>query len=234
MKAIKDKENVKIEKEEKANKAKKKNKPIMPGVIAFGLVASTIVFAVMINAEKNLLADYEKGTIYTTIQSIPKGMVITEENFSFYFQPKEIDKNLISSVSITNAAELQGLIPSISIEAGTFLARGMFESVDEVTDGMKEPVVAGFKAEDLYQVTGGVLRAGDRIHIYNIGEDGAASLVWDNIYVCQVFDSAGNLIRPDDEDTAAQRVNIYLDKADVESFYEAMSTNSLRVVKKVR
>lgn len=215
------------------DKVRKKNKHIMPGVIAFGMASSVIVFAVMINAEKNLLSDYEKGTIYTAIQPVPKGMVITGEDFALYFQPKEIDKTLISDVLITDAAQLQGLIPRIPIETGTFLSQGMFESVDEVTEDMEEPVVAGFKAEDLYQVTGGVLRAGDRIHIYNVDEEGNTALVWGDVYVCQVFDSAGNLIKSGDEETAAQRVNVYLDKPDVEKFYEAVDAGTLRVVKKI-
>ena len=36
---------------------------------------------------------------------------------------------------------------------------------------MTQPVVAGFKADDLYQVVGGVLRSGDRINIYQVNEN---------------------------------------------------------------
>ena len=93
-------------------------------------------------------------------------------------------------------------------------------------------MIAGFKAEDLYQVAGGVLRSGDRIHIYSVKEEGKeASSVWKNVFVQQVFDTSGNRISNEDSDTAAQRINIYLAEEDVERFYEQLSAGSLRAVK---
>lgn len=38
---------------------------------------------------------------------------------------------------------------------------------------MEDPVIAGCKADDLYQIVGGVLRAGDRINIYQVDEQAA-------------------------------------------------------------
>lgn len=91
--------------------------------------------------------------------------------------------------------------------------------------------MAGFKAEDLYQVVGGVLRAGDRIHIYSMSEEGEALPAWSNVYVREVFDQAGNRIVSGDTAAAAQRVNIYLDKKDVEAFYSRLASGTLRVVR---
>lgn len=47
----------------------------------------------------------------------------------------------------------------------------MFTAVNDITKDMTQPVVAGFKADDLYQVVGGVLRSGDRINIYQVNEN---------------------------------------------------------------
>ncbi len=59
----------------------------------------------------------------------------------------------------------------------------------------------------------------------------AASLVWGNVFVQEVFDSAGAVISTSDSTTPAQRVNIYMDNDNVAAFYAALAQGSLRVVK---
>lgn len=200
------------------------------GMIA-ALVAAAAVFTILIQMEKSVLAQYEKGVIYTAAVEIPKGQVITEDNYLQYFQEKELDKNCIPKAALTSVEEIRGLCAVFNIDDGALLTKGMFEMLDTVVYGMPEPVVAGFKAEDIYQVVGGVLRAGDRIHIYTVSERGEAVLQWENIYVEGVFDQTGAIIANDDCTTAAQRINVYLDKADIDKFYTGLANGSLRVVK---
>lgn len=201
------------------------------GGMAAALVAAVAVFAVMLQLEKSVLTKYEKGTVYAAAAEIPKGQMITEENLSRYFQEKSLDKSCIPESALCSPEQVTGLAAVFDIEQGVLLSEGMFETLDEVLEGMKEPVVAGFKAEDLYQVAGGVLRAGDRIHIYSVSEEGQAVLVWNNVYVQEVFDQTGTRIVNGDSVTAAQRINIYLDKKDVEAFYSELANGALRVVR---
>lgn len=230
---------------EKVQKPKvKKEKNILPGVIFAGLLASVVVYAVLLNAEKNALTDFEKGKMYVAAKSIPEGQAITAANSQEYFVLEELDKNVIPDTAIQSPDQLIGLIASYPIDPGTLVTEGMFEHVNDVTKDMQAPVVAGFKADDLYQVVGGILRAGDRIHIYkvdtdetvNAGEgetepDEKASLVWENVFVAEVFDQSGQRISNEDTNTAAQRINVYMDKGDVADFYEGLSSGTLRVVK---
>lgn len=204
------------------------------GSIVTALVAAVAVFAVMLQLEKNVLLQYEKGDIYLAAKDIPKGEVITQVNCGEYFTLQQLDKNCIPPGALTSVEQVQDLAAVYSIEKGVLLTAGMFEALDEVTDGMDEAVIAGFKAEDLYQVVGGVLRAGDRIHIYSVREEGGARLVWQSIYVQQVFDGTGKAIANSDATTSAQRINIYLDKDEVEDFYSELAEGSLRVVKVVK
>lgn len=201
------------------------------GGMAAALIAAVAVFAVMLQLEKSTLTKYERGTVYAAAAEIPKGQLITAENMSLYFQEKSLDKSCIPESALRSPEQVTGLAAVFDIEQGVLLSEGMFETLDDILAGMREPVVAGFKAEDLYQVAGGVLRAGDRIHIYSVSEEGEVALVWNNVYVQEVFDQAGNRIVSGDMATAAQRVNIYLDKKDVAAFYSELAGGALRVVR---
>ncbi len=212
----------------------KKEKSILPGVIIVSLVVATVVYAVLLNAEKAALSDYAKGSVYIASKPIPKGQLITAANAGDYLTLKEIDQSLIPASAITDPAELADLISVYSIDQGSLLTEGMFDKVLDITQDMAEPVIAGCKADDLYQIVGGVLRAGDRINIYQVDEeDGGmeAGLVYGNVFVQQVFDQSGNIIDSSDTTTPAQRINIYLDNGGVADFYAALAKGSLRVVK---
>lgn len=216
-------------KREQKNKVRKTW--IWNGGIAAALVAAVAVFLVMLQMQENMLAQYEKDIIYVVTKEIPEGQVITAENYDTYMEQKELDKGVVPETALKTVEQIDGLAALYDIEPGTLLTLGMFEQLNQVTAQMQEPVIAGFKAEDMYQVVGGTLRAGDRIHIYNVDENGIATLVWSDVYVQQVFDSAGMSISNKDEITAAQRVNVYMDKVDVELFYSELAVGTLRVAK---
>lgn len=291
-----------------------RTKRLLPGAAALGLVSAVIIYAVMLHAEKSALSDFSKGGVVLAVTEIPKGQMITADNAGEYFVQEEIDEKLIPENAAVSVEQLLGTAALYAVDAGTVMTAGMTESVNEITEDMTEPVIAGFKAEDLYQAVGGVLRAGDRIHIYRVlekeaetdsgngveyfdgkkeaadgrikteagenktaaGENGTsdeknetsdgetkteagknempapetepeavadaegitagacegAELLWENIYVQEVFDQAGNRIISGDTETAAQRINVYLDKEDVAAFYAALDSGTLRIVKK--
>ena len=203
------------------------------GGILAAFIAAVMVFTVMVQTEKRILTQYEKGVVYTAARAIPRGTLITEENWKSYFREQELDKTCIPDAALTNAAQAEGLAAVYDIDCGTLLTDGMFEPVNLILEGMREPVIAGLKAEDIFQVAGGILRSGDRIHIYSVGEDGTV-LVWPGIYVQQVFDAAGNSIGNEDRTTAAQRINVYLDREEIPEFYAALDKGLLRAVKVVK
>lgn len=200
------------------------------GATLAAFLAAAAIYAVLLWVEKNELSDYEKGEIYVSVKEVPEGQLITAENLEEYFVCQEISTDLIPEKAVTEASQLEGIVAKYRIDQGVFLTTGMFRPLDQITAGMREPVVAGFWAEDLSQVAGGVLRAGDRIHVYSSEEEGTY-LIWENVYVQQVFDSGGTVIDSGDQETAAQRINVFLDKEDVETFYTRLDQGNLRVVK---
>lgn len=204
---------------------------IWNGSIVAALIAAVAVFGVMLQMEKNMLTKYERGTIYIASKEIPEGLMLTQNNYQEYFKESLLDSNCIPTTAVSSPEQITNLVAAGKIDEGTLLTMGMFEPLDEITAAMKEPVVAGLKADDLYQMVGGILRAGDRVHIYSVREEGGTELVWENIYVQGVFDQAGAVISNADTITAVQRINVYLDKIDVERFYSELAVGSLRVVK---
>lgn len=213
----------------KVNKVNKSK--LRSGSIVTALIAAVAVFAVMLQMEKNVLTRYEKGSIYVARKQIPEGVVIRESNLSTYFDLKELDKSVIPDAALKAPEEVLNLVSRYAIDKDTLLTTGMFENLDEIQAEMKEPVIAGLKAEDLYQVVGGTLRTGDRIDIYKIDSENLSQLVWKDVYVYEAFDNTGEAIPEGDITTAAQRINIYLESAEVENFYTELSLGSLRAVK---
>lgn len=198
-----------------------KNK-IWNGSILAAFIAAAAVFIIMLQAEKKVLAEYEKITVCVTIDNLPKGESITEDNILNYVQTVEIDRKIVPDTAIKNMDEITGRIAVHRIEKGSVVTRGMLESEEQITGEMEEAVIAGFRAEDLYQAVGGVLRAGDRIHIYCIDKEETAKEkpVWKNLFVQQVFDQNGNAIDSGDTTTPAQRINVYMDNGKVDDFTE--------------
>ena len=205
-------------------------KKLRSGGILAALVASVAVFTAMVQIEKNILTQYERGVIYTALKEIPEGQMITEENWEQYFQQMQLDKSCIPSTALSTPDQITGLVAAFSIEQGVLLTQGMFYRLDDILEQMAKPVVAGLKAEDISQVAGGVLRAGDRVNIYAVREEGAC-LVWEDVFIQQVFDASGSTIPNTDSNTAALRLNIYLDRSEVAKFYSELSNGSLRIVK---
>lgn len=201
------------------------------GIIA-ALISAVIVFTAMIQLEKNILTQYEKGQIYIAAMEIPKGQIITENNYSKYFEERQMDNALIPPSAVSSPEQILYLMVKTDIEQGVLLTQGMFEPLEEALEELETPVVAGFKAKDLCQVVSGILRSGDRVSIYSVKEE-KVTLLWQNIFVQQVFDVSGSVIAQGDMTTAAHRINIYLDSKDVELFYRELEAGTLRVVKNV-
>lgn len=211
---------------------KTKNR-IWNGSILAAFLAAIAVFVFLLQTEKKVLAEYEKEAVCVAAAAIPRGEPVTGENLEQYITVMEMDKKLVPETALKDREAVIDRVPVYGIEEGTVLTAGMLQEMSEITGQMEEPVIAGFRAEDLYQVVGGVLRAGDRIHIYcvNREEPAAGKMLWENVMVWQVFDQKGTLISGDDTVTPAQRVNIYLDRTSVADFYAALAQGSLRAVK---
>lgn len=207
-------------------------KRVLPGVILAAFVATLVTYAVLLHIEKNALSAYEKADCWILTESLEKGTEIAQNNISQLFQRVQVDAQHIPREALTDPESLVGSQASIAIPQGSIATAPMFTSRGIYRAALEHPVIAGCKAEDLYQLVSGTLRSGDRIHIYTVNEEqGDAYLVWDDVMVYQTFDSSGNVIAPQDTVSAAARINVLLEEESAELFYSELYKGSLRVVK---
>jgi hypothetical protein len=208
-----------------------KKRSLLPGAVITAFIAAAILFAILLHTEKEMLNDYEKAQILTVSQFIPKGKQLTSDNVNQFLTYVDMDAKLIPESALT-LEDVNGLITVAALDQGAIVTKSMFASLSDVTKGMKQPVIAGCRADDLYQMADGILRPGDRVDIYAIDEqEGSAVIRWEDIYVQQVFDATGNALSDTDTTTGAQRMNVYLESEDVEAFYAGLSSGTLRAVK---
>lgn len=204
----------------------------LPGVILAAFAAAAVTYIVLLSMEKNMLSAYEKADCWALAQALERGTEITEDNVETLFEQVQVDVRHIPQETVTDPRELLGSQAAIAIPEGSMVTESMFTRSGSYRADLEDPVIAGCRAEDLYQLVSGTLRSGDRIHIYTVDEElGETYLIWEDVMVYQVFDSAGNLIPPQDTVSAAARINVLLEEGNAELFYSELYRGSLRVVK---
>lgn len=211
---------------------KKEKKHIMPGVILVAFLASVATFFLLLNMEKEALRDYEKVEVWMTGCQLAKGMEMTEGSVTQCLVLTEVDKAKVPGELVEDPFLLVGKRTEIELPAGTILSPAMFSEEDTYIESLYNPVIAGCKGDDLFQLVSGVLRKGDFVHIYTVNEElGETYLLWENIMVHQSFDASGNAIASEDIATPAARVNLLLEEGYTEQFYNELNAGSLRLVK---
>lgn len=204
----------------------------LPGVILAAFAAAAITYVVLLNVEKNALSAYEKADCWILAEALEKGTELTQDNIGIVFRQTQVDARHIPQQAVTDPWRLVGSQAVMTIPVGSMITEAMFVPAARYRAALDKPVIAGCKAEDLYQLVSGTLRGGDRIHIYTVDEElGQAYLTWDNVMVYQAFDSSGSLIPPQDTASAATRINVLLEEGNAELFYSELYRGSLRVVK---
>lgn len=165
-------------------------------------------------------------------EALEKGTELTPDNIASLFLQVQVDVQHIPQEAVREPQALMGSQAAISIPAGSIVTDAMFTQMGNYRASLEKPVIAGCKAEDLYQMVSGTLRSGDKVHIYSVDEElGQAYLIWEDVMVYQVFDSSGNLIPPQDTVSAAARINVLLEEGNAELFYSELYRGSLRMVK---
>lgn len=202
------------------------------GVICFSLVLATIVFAVLMDMERRMLTDHKRAYAVTVKKELPEGELLTGENAGEYLELKEFAADAVPAGAFDTVEGTEGYSLAVGLEKGVILTASMLEARTERLRSMNEPVVAGFRAEEISQAVCGTLRAGDVIHICVVDPEKEEPVaVWEDVLVEQVFDGRGVRIPNGDTSSPAQAVNILLEREELERFYVELAKGSVRVAK---
>lgn len=214
------------------NREERKKKHILPGIIFVAFLASIATFFLLVNMEKNALKDFETIPVWVTKYELAEGLEITEKSIQECFELIEVAKDRVPNNLLESPEILIGKNTELIIPQGAIVFESMFSDDEQFRKSVMNPVIAGCKGDDLFQLVSGVLRKGDLVHIYMVNEDmGETYMLWENIMVYQVFDASGNVISSEDKVTPAARVNLLLEEGYTEQFYNELDKGSLRLVK---
>ncbi|MCR4617224.1 MAG: hypothetical protein K5669_03425 [Lachnospiraceae bacterium] len=216
----------------KDKKKKTRHGKISPGIIIAAFAAAIVVYVVLVYTEKKMTEVERTVPVPIAATEIKKGELIISEGTGVNVIYKEVPESLVPACVIELDAEGQSsrkkYCAGSDINEGSFLTDKMVRAADSYVKRMSNPVLIGFKADDYYQTVGGIIKKDDRIHIYVQDEEGEVSLRWSDVYVAGAFDPSGEEIAPGSEGKSV-RYNIYLEKSDVEEFYEKMESKSIRI-----
>ena len=113
---------------------------IKAGVSITALAAAVAMFVILLQVEKSVLEQYEKGVVYVAGAPIPKGQMITQENFALYFTEQELDVRCIPLTALKRPEQVQGLAAVFDVEEGVLLTQGMFRRLEDVLKDMEEQI----------------------------------------------------------------------------------------------
>lgn len=216
----------------KKNKNNKEPKKVSLKLIFFSLVAAISIFFVLIKVEASILEDYEKNTVVVALQEVKNGVEITNENVEDYFKIKDVDKTLITNNTVEILDYMIGYIVKNDISMGEIVSKNDLIAKSSILANIKEPIETSFKASDLSEVVGGVLRPGDLINISVINKETAENdEIIKNVYVSQSFDSSGSGLDQETEDKSALTINIIIDKEFESEFNSRINQGKVRVSK---
>lgn len=218
---------------------KNKKSSFITGALILGVIVSIVVFAVMLNVEKNIMVNYEKGNVVLAKVDVPEGILITEKNVSNYFYVTEREQNTIPGTVFTDIKDLEGKIIMSNIGKDIMVSKTTAVNYDENILKTKDMVQISFETDKISQMVNGTLRQGDYISIYKIETIKEENLetrtecytkpVWQNVFVYEVFDENGNKISNDDAITPAKLITVLVSQADITEFYTDFTSDTVRI-----
>lgn len=229
-------------KKKESTKEKKEKKPGTGGNPFRAFLYSAIVaFALLvgvIHLENFLLSPEVNHEVYIASKDIESRTLITAENVDELFTMVKRGEGTIPEGYITDTNELIGMLTGRDIQAKEVILESVFIDSNSYIAELENPVEVSIQTNNLSQIVGGVLRAGDQVNIWSIQlvyDNGTQRTVTEKVcekaYITRAFSSAGVIVNRDDANNAdtAMVINIVIPGADEEAFNAAVSNGTIRI-----
>lgn len=200
--------------------------------LVFCFVLSLVMFFSLIQLESSILKKQEKKVVYVAKENICKGVVITKENETAYFEKKTVPKSLVAENTADDIQKLEETIVTMPIHKNQIIQKDFFISKNSILSKIKNPIEVSIKIEHISQGVGGILREWDvvDISVVNITSN-ECTKVLDGAYVTKAIAANGSLIPREDISTSALTINLLIDQSQENDLNEKLASGSIRISK---
>ncbi len=209
-----------------------KKKKVWIGVIS--IVLALLLFMVLMVIQQSMQEKPESKWVLCAKESIPKSVVLTEENISLYAEKKEIPVMWLPEGYISSMEQLNGMISEVKIAKGSILNSAKFSLYDEYYAEYQELSWISVPIKELYEGVAGSLRPGDYIDIYLVKEEDKkyfCEVLEERVPIAATYNNQGIAIEGDDTAGLTQLIVIPIEKQNVAQFYERLAQGNIRIAK---
>ena len=214
---------------------KEKKKKNLAWRFLFSFFMAFLVFLLLLMLEAGFQKKEEEKLVILAAADIPKGTELTDEIIANSFREAYIPISFIPEQAVEDRKQLAGNITGEDIREREIVTLPRLCELPELLEELVEPVEVSISVTDLSQVVGGILSAGDRIHLsVTDRETGVNERILTNVYVSGAFTSSGirlDRIPAEQEQSAATVLNLWIPKAMEQTFNEKINSGLLRISK---
>lgn len=223
--------------EESKQEEKKPKGPVNIKVFVYCLIATFILYALLVAIEKAVVGSEEKMPVYVVTDDIKEAFLITEDNFDDYFRLEERITDTLPAGYITDKSKIIGSLTDRELLEKEVAVADIFVKEQNLIKMIENPVEVSLNASNLAQVVGGVLRTGDIINIWSVktvNKNGTQTIetiqIYEGAYVTRAFTSSGEEISRDNtEEASTMVINIVIPAEQEEAFNKAIAEGTIRL-----
>lgn len=199
------------------------------GRIFISLIVSIVTFVGLLVMQQTILAPNGTSNVFIAKENIEKNTIITADNIDKLFKMKKVDGELKVTNAVTNKKDIINKLVNKNLEKGSVISNNSFIDKNDIISKIKNPVEVSFKVNDISQVVGGTLRAGDIIDVSVTNEVTKENTdVLNNVYVDKTFTNEGKEIKKEDTSSAVA-INIIVSKEDEAKLNKEIALGTIRI-----
>lgn len=205
-------------------------------------VVALVLFIALTIIQSSILNQEESIKVYQVAKDIKENTKITSENINEYLKLSEVKESLIPEGYVTDASKILDKFSNRTYKAKDIVTEdGFTDSAKLNISNIKNPVQVSFSLADLSSSVSGTIREGDYVNIYGMrngfNKDGEVVLLtndtytFKHVYIEKAYNSAGEEIDSNDNESEAALFTITIEEKDVDLFNEMLTNCSLKVAK---
>ncbi|MBE6047150.1 MAG: hypothetical protein E7213_01875 [Clostridium sp.] len=202
-------------------------------IIAFfiSLVVTVVSFLLILFIENKIYNPEGTTSVYVVKEEkIEKGCIIDEKNFDELFDVQKRRSDQIPKVYLENKEDIYNHRLNQDIYENQVVTCDKFDDLDDELSEISEKRLTTFKAGNISNVVGGMLRAGDKVDIILTSKNQSITILED-AFISEVRTSDGVKIDKLDKTKSAQIITFTMDISDVEKLEAAEAQGTINLAK---